>query len=125
MREIVTVFVKLPETPVMVIGNVPTAEVPAAVRVSVLVVAVGLGLNDAVTPAGRPEADKATLPVKPNCGVIVMVLVLLVPCVIVMLLKEVEREKFGEGGAGVVSETLSKVAVAKEEMLRLLTARPT
>lgn len=96
----------------------------AAVRARVLVVAVGLGLNDAVTPAGRPEANKLTLPLKPNCGVMVMVFVLLVPCVIVMLLKEVEREKFGEGGAGVVSKTLSKVAVAKEDVLRLLTAKP-
>lgn len=124
MREIVAVFVKLPEVPVIVIGNVPTAAVLKAVRVRVLVVAVVLGLNDGVTPAGRPDADKLTLPLKPNCGVIVMVFVLLVPCVIVMLLKEVEREKFGDGGAGVVRETLSKVAVAKEDALRLLTAKP-
>lgn len=124
MREIATVFVKLPEVPVIVIGNVPTAAVPAAFRARVVVVAVGLGLNDAVTPAGRPEADKLTFPLKPNCGVIVMVFVLFVPCVIVMLLNEVEREKFGDGGAGVVRETLSKVAVAKEDVLRLLTAKP-
>ena len=109
----------------MVMGKVPTAAVPAVVRVRVLVVAVVLGLNDAVTPAGKPDADKLTLLLKPNCGVMVMVLVLLVPCVMVMLLKEVESEKFGDGGAGVVSETLSKVAVAKEEVLRLLTAKPT
>ena len=124
MSEIVAVFVKLPEVPVIVTGNVPTPAVLAAVRVRELVVAVVLGLNEAVTPAGRPEADKLTLPLKPNCGVTVMVFVLLVPCVMVMLLKEVESEKFGEGGAGVVSETLSKVAVAKEAVVRLLTARP-
>ena len=124
MREIVAAFVKLPEVPVTVKGKVPTPAVLAAVSDRVLVVAVVLGLNDAVTPVGRPDADKATLPLKPNCGVIVMVFVLLVPCVIVMLLKEVEREKFGDGGAGVVSETLSKVAVAREEVLRLLTAKP-
>ena len=124
MREIVAVFVKLPEVPVIVIGNVPTPAVLEAVRIRVLVVAVVLGLNDAVTPAGTPDADRPTFPLKPNCGVTVMVFVLFVPCVIVMLLKEVEREKFGDGGAGVVSETLSKVAVAKEDAFRLLTAKP-
>ena len=124
MRESVAVFVKLPEAPVIVTGNVPTAAVPAAVNVSVLVLAVVLGLNDAVTSAGRPEADRLTLPLKPNCAVMVTVFVPLAPCVIVMLLKEVEREKFGDGGADVARETLSKVAVAKEEVLRLLTARP-
>ena len=125
MREMLAVFVKLPDVPVIVTGKVPTAAVPAAVRVRVLVVAVVLGLNEAVMPAGKPEADKLTLPLKPNCGVMVMVFVLLVPCVMVMLLKEVEREKFGDGGAGIVRETLSNVAVANEEVLRLLTARPT
>lgn len=125
IREIVTVLVKVPEVPVIVTGKFPTAAVPAAVRVSVLVVAVVAGLNDAVTPAGKPEADKLTLPLKPNWGVMVMVFVLVAPCVMVMLLSDVEREKFGEGGAGVVRETLSKVAVAKEDVLRLLTANPT
>lgn len=125
MREIATVFVKLPDVPVIVTGKVPTAAVPAAFRVRVLVVPVVAGLNDAVTPLGIPEAAKVTVPLKPNCGVMVMVFVLLVPCVIVMLLKDVEREKFGEGGAGVVREMLSNVAVAKEDVLRLLTASPT
>ena len=124
MSESDAVFVKLPEVPTMVTGNVPTAAVLAAVRARVLVVAVVLGLNEAVTPAGRPEADKVTLPLKPNSGVTVMVFVPLVACVMVMLLKEVESEKFGEGGAGVERETLSKVAVAKEDVVRLLTAKP-
>lgn len=124
MSESDAVFVKLPEVPTMVTGNVPTTAVLAAVRARVLVVAVVLGLNEAVTPAGRPEADKVTLPLKPNCGVTVMVFVPLVACVMVMLLKEVESEKFGERGAGVERETLSKVAVAKEDVVRLLTAKP-
>ena len=59
------VFVKLPEVPVMVTVNVPVDAVPPAVRVSVLVLVVLLGLKDAVTPVGRPEADKLTLALKP------------------------------------------------------------
>ena len=59
------VFAKLPEAPVMVTVNVPVVAVPPAVRVSVLVLVVLLGLKDAMTPVGRPEADKLTLALKP------------------------------------------------------------
>ena len=65
VRERVVVFVKLPEVPVMVTVNVPVVAVLLAVSVSVLVLVVLLGLNDAVTPLGRPEADKLTLALKP------------------------------------------------------------
>jgi hypothetical protein len=91
VREIAVVFVKLPDTPMMVTVTVPVVAVPLAVSVNVLLLAVLLGLNDAVTPPGRPDADKLTLPLKPNCGVTVTVLVLVVPCVIVKLLGEAER----------------------------------
>ncbi len=89
-------FVKLPDTPVMVTVTVPVIAVLPAVSVNVLLLAVLLlavllGLNDAVTPLGRPDADKLTLPLKPFCGVTVITLVLLVPCVIVKLLGEAER----------------------------------
>ena len=70
--------------------TVPVVAALLAVNVSVLVVAVLLGLNDAVTPLGRPDADKLTLPLKPFCGVTVMVLAPLVPCRIVKLLDDVE-----------------------------------
>ena len=124
VSEMVAVFVKLPEVPVMVTGKVPTAAVLTAVKVSVLVVAVLLGLKEAVTPLGRPEADNVTALLKPFCGVTVMVFVPVAPCVIVTLLKEVDSEKLGAGGAGRVTETLSKVAVAREDVVRLLTANP-
>ena len=85
------VFVKVPDEPVTVTVTVPVAAVLLAASVNVLVFAVLLGLNDAVTPLGRPDADKLTLLLKPFCGVNVMVLVPLVPCTIVRLFGDAER----------------------------------
>ena len=79
-------LVKPPDVPVIVTDAVPVAAVLLAASVKVLVLAVLLGLNDAVTPLGRPEADKLTLLLKPFCGVTVMVLVPLAPSTIVKLL---------------------------------------
>jgi hypothetical protein len=58
-------LVKLPEVPVMVTGIVPMVAELLAVSVNVLAVLAGFGLNDAVTPLGKPDADKVTLPLKP------------------------------------------------------------
>ena len=44
-----------------------------AVNVSVEVEVVGLGENEAVTPLGRPETVRFTLPVNPYSGLIVIV----------------------------------------------------
>ena len=55
-------FVKLPDEPVTVTVNAPTVAVALAVKVNVLVVVAGFVLNDAVTPLGRPDADRLTLP---------------------------------------------------------------
>jgi len=88
------VLVKPPDIPVMVTEAVPVAAVLLAVSVNVLVLVVLLGLNDAVTPLGRPDADKLTLPLKPFCGVTVMVLTPLAPCVMLRLLGDAERVKF-------------------------------
>ena len=125
MSETVVDFVKLADVPVMVTMTVPVAAVLLAVSVNVLVLAVLPGLNDAVTPLGSPDADKLTLLLNPFCGVTVMVLAPLAPCTIVTLFGEVEREKVGGGAMGALSDTLSKLAVASEEVFRLLTARPT
>jgi hypothetical protein len=95
VSEILVWFVKLPDEPVTVTVNAPMAAVALAVNVKVLVVVAGFLLNDAVTPLGNPDADKLTLPLKPLSGVIVIVLAPLVPCVIVKLLGESERAKFG------------------------------
>jgi len=43
--------------------------------VSVLVPVVGFELNAAVTPLGKPDAERVTLPLKPFNGVMVIVLV--------------------------------------------------
>jgi hypothetical protein len=74
--------------------TVPVVAVLVAASVSALVLAVLLGLNDAVTPLGRPDADKLTLALKPPSGVTVIVLVPLVACVIVKVLGDAERVKF-------------------------------
>ena len=79
----------------MVTVAVPVVAEPLAVRVSVLVVEAGLGLKAAVTPLGRPEADKLTVLLKPFCGVTVMVLVPAAPCVMLKLVGDAERAKFG------------------------------
>jgi hypothetical protein len=55
----------LPDVPLTVTVTVPVVAVVLAVTVKVLALAVLVGLKDAVTPLGRPEADKLTLPVKP------------------------------------------------------------
>jgi len=121
----VVLFVKLPDEPVTVTVTVPVVAVLLAVSVNVLPLAVLLGLNDAVTPLGRPEADKLTLLLKPFSGVTVMVLVPLVPWTTLRLLGEEESENVGCGATAAVTDTLSKVAVATEEVVRLLTASPT
>ena len=69
----------------------------AAARVSVLVPAVLLGLKDAVTPAGNPDADKFTIPAKPLSGVTVIALVPLLPCVNVTLFGLAVSAKLGAG----------------------------
>ena len=61
----------VPLLPVIVSG-----EVPVGVEASVLIVSVEVpeppvtvaGLNVPVAPAGRPDTDRETSPVKPFCG---------------------------------------------------------
>ena len=59
--------------------EVPVVAVLPAVSVKLVVAMVGLVPNDAVTPFGRPDAAKVTLPVKPFWGATVMVLEPLAP----------------------------------------------
>ena len=71
--------VTLPDVPVIVTVRVPVVAELLTVSVSVLDDVAGFGLNDAVTPLGRPAADKLTLPLKPFCGVTVTVVAPSVP----------------------------------------------
>ena len=67
------------------------------VKVTTLVYVVGLVPKVAVTPAGNPEADSVTAPVKPPEGVSVTVLLPLLPWTTVTLAGEAESEKSGVG----------------------------
>src|SRR5690349_22388269 len=70
VRAIVVVVTTFPDVPIMVTFTVPAAAVLPAVNVNVLVVVVLVGRKTAVTPLGRPDADKSTVPLKPFCGAI-------------------------------------------------------
>jgi hypothetical protein len=96
VRLTVVVAVRLPEVPVIVTVDVPAVAVALAVKVSVLVVVAGFGLNPDVTPLGKLDVERVTLPLKPFCGVIVMVLVPWEPCAILKLFGEAASVKLAE-----------------------------
>ena len=87
--------------------EVPVVAVALAVRVKVLVVVAEAGLKDAVTPLGRPDAVRPTLPVKPFWGATVMVLEPVDPCVTAKLAGDAERPKSGVAVALTVRETVA------------------
>jgi hypothetical protein len=95
VSEILVWFVKLPDEPVTVAVNTPTAAVALAVSVKVLVLVAGFVPNDAITPLGSPDEDKLTLPLKPFRGVTEIVPAPLVPCVMIKLLGDADSAKFG------------------------------
>jgi hypothetical protein len=59
---------RAPDVPAMVIVDVPATAVGPAVNVTVLLLVVLVGLNDAVTPVGSPVAARLTLAVNPFAG---------------------------------------------------------
>ena len=89
------VAVRLPEVPVIVTVDVPVVAVLLAVNVSTLVPVVGFVPNAAVTPLGKPEAARVTLPVNPPISVTEIVLVPVPPCETDTLLGEAESVKLG------------------------------
>ena len=106
VRVTVMLWVNAPEVPVMVAVTVPVAAVLVAVNVRVLVVVAGCGLKTALTPLGKPEAERVTEPLKPFDLVIVTVLLPLPPCVTVTLFGDADRLKSGVGAGFTVSVTL-------------------
>ena len=79
VRVRVVVRVRVPEVPVTVSVTVPVAAALPAVSVSVLAEVALVGLKFAVTPEGRPEIDRFTVPLKPLTGFTLMVLVPILP----------------------------------------------
>ena len=92
---IVAALVKLPDVPVTVTVKVPIGAVLVADRVKTLVAVAGFVPKLALTPLGRPDAVRFTVPLNPFKGWIVMVVELLPPCRNVRLLGEAERMKLG------------------------------
>jgi hypothetical protein len=68
----VVVWLSVPLVPVTVTVADPVVAVVEAVKVRVLVPVVEAGLKLAVTPAGKPLAARATVPVKPFSGLTVL-----------------------------------------------------
>jgi len=92
----VVVCVKLPDVPVIVTVAAPVVALPLAVKVSVEELVEGFGLKAAVTPLGRPVAEKVTLPLNPFVAATEIVLVPPAPpCVIVTLEGAADSVKFG------------------------------
>jgi hypothetical protein len=83
--------------PVVVTMASPSVAVLLAASVNVLVLVVLVGLNDAVTPLGRPATDKLTLPVNPSCPLTVITLVAVPPWPTLGLAGDKARVKLGAG----------------------------
>ena len=88
-------WLRAPDVPLTEILNVPTLADLTTFSVSVLLVVAGFGLNEAVTPFGKPEADKVILLLNPFMRVTVMVLFPLLPRAIFKEIGESDRLKSG------------------------------
>lgn len=86
VNEIDVVWLNVPDVPVIVTELVPVVAVELAVKVTTLLPVVGFVPKLAVTPDGRADVDRLTLPVNPPLGVTVIVELPLLPCVTLKLL---------------------------------------
>jgi hypothetical protein len=92
---IVVLPVRLPDVPVMVTVEVPVVAELLAFSLSTLDAVVGFVPNEAVTPLGKPDAARVTLPVNPFRSATVMVSVPLLPWVTDKLDAEGDSVKLG------------------------------
>ena len=91
-----------PDTPVTVIVAAAGGVAPVVVRVKVLSPVVLAGLNEAVTPAGSPDAVRVTGLLKLPLGIATILVVAVFPCGIEILPEDADRVKsvgpaLGEG----------------------------
>jgi len=75
--------------------DVPDKAEVAAARINVVALAELAGLNDAVTPAGKPLAEKFTLPVNPFAGTTLIVELPLAPEAMLKLEGDAVSAKLG------------------------------
>jgi hypothetical protein len=78
---IVVALDSLPEVPVTETLKVPGTAFAPGLSVNVVSCPLLAELNEAATPLGTPEIEKATLPVNPLCAVTVIALLTLAPAV--------------------------------------------
>jgi hypothetical protein len=99
VRLIPVVSVTAPRVPAIVTFATPVGAELLAVIVRVLASQppqIVVGLNDAVTPDGNPEAESVTLPDCDATPVTLIAIVLLAPCTTVRLDREAETVKLVE-----------------------------
>ena len=106
VNAIAVLAVRLPEVPIMVTVDVPTGAELLTTSVAALDDVVGLVPNDAVTPVGRPEAARVTVPLNPPTSATVIVLVPLLPGLIVRVVGAGASVKLS-AGAPKVTTTLA------------------
>lgn len=85
----------MPDIPVTVTVEVPVAAVPLADRVKTLLAVAGFVPKVALTPLGKPDAVKLTLPLNPFRGLMEMVVEPEVPCRMATFAGDAERRKLG------------------------------
>jgi hypothetical protein len=91
VRLILTECDRPPDLPLTLTLKVPVVAELLTVNVNVVLDVEGFGLKAAVTPVGRLDPEKVTLPLKPFVGLIVIVDVPVLPRATLRLFGEAER----------------------------------